>query len=141
MFGQSKKLAEALQALNANMMSLQQRLTDLRQETSHDPTLATRVEALERSRATWEAEIDATLTRAENTLRNARAAEERARVKLKKAESIDGDEEGDEVFAAWVEEMARRNGEASGNEGMQPVHQALGRHASKQAAKAMKWGG
>lgn len=141
MFWRSRQQTDTLNGIAAGLDKLQAAITALQQQPASDPGIESRLDALERSRAIWEAEMEAMLTTAKSDLRNARAAEERARHKLKKAESLGGDEDGDPAFDAWLAAMADRNGQTGSEEGMQPVHQAVGRDAAKQAAKALKWGG
>lgn len=104
-------------------------------------TLLERVDALERNRAMWEAEVEATFIRAENERKNARAAEERARYKARKVEDSDGDEVGEQGELDAL--LSEANGARGQEGGVPPVRSGVGsrREAQRQLATRFKFGG
>lgn len=145
-----KALLEALQSLNHGLFRVCGMLEEVSQRIPTDDALQERVEALERSRATWEAEVEGQLMKAESKFKVARASEERARGMMKRAEEAEeageGDEEILEEVPDWYIDLVRE-GHAGGGEagGVQPVREDVegnsGRPAAgKDQAKALKWG-
>lgn len=108
--GTLSRIADALQAIS---VSIDER--EVAGPYEGDQELRTRLDALERSRATWEAEAEGLIIKAESRFKAARAAEERARHLLK-----DRDAEEDED--GWAEDEDAPRGRA---EGVPAMHQAL----------------
>lgn len=105
--------------------------------------LADRVDALERSRALWEAEIEGEAQRAESKFRLARAAEERTRA-MARSVTEEGDDEGlDDIPEQYRRLLSERDGEGGSEEGLQPVREVVGpsRQERKNALRRYKFGG
>lgn len=112
--------------------------------------LVTRVEELERSRALWEAEMQAELVKVQAKEKAVRASEQRTHDKLKKIEQLEADLAGgppevgelseEEYERLQMEELRGLNGEGGGGEGLQPMHEGVGRRAAERArARSLKW--
>jgi len=91
-----------------------------------------RLEALERSRAVWEAELEALVLKAESTLKSANNAESRARTMKRHNEKHADpfDDDGEEVERAVPEGYAP----AVPEEELQPLHMGV---ATDDKARAM----
>lgn len=110
-----KRLPDAIHRLTSAIQALIQ----LQKETGPGEA---RLEELERSRATWEAEMEALLLKADSSYKSARNAEERER-KLKKAHEKEIlDPFAPESEAAEASIVSGRHAPAGEEEGMLPVH-------------------
>lgn len=101
-----------------------------------------RLDELERSRAVWEAEIEALLIKAEGTFKGARNAEERTRHMVKAGD--DGTEDGasngeSELIEALQRQLLAANGGPGEGEGVPPVREDVGL-SGKGWAQRMKYG-
>jgi len=143
MFGKLTDIAEALNGVVAGLTDLVGEVAARRDDAPPDEGLRERLETLELSRATWEAEIDGLLLRAENHLKSARAAEERARTK-KKASSADAesDEPGDEPLEEYLEKVRLQIGDGVGipPSEVPQVREDVAPYDAKSYAKNSKWG-
>lgn len=141
-----KRLPDTLQSLSGSIFELVQRLDALLRQWDEMGGVEGRIEALELSRAKWEAEVEALALQAESRFKQARAAEERARGMEQRAEklreAISGDEEGMEGLPPeYLDLISGRDGDEGEEEGVQPMHQGMdGAPTGKERAKAMKWG-
>lgn len=103
-----------------------------------------RLGELERTRALWEADVEAMVQRAEGEKRSARAAEERARYLKKKAGADEDDDEGmEEARAAYAELLRGANGTSVPEKQLQPVHPGVGlsRQDQRELGRRYKFGG
>lgn len=96
-----------------------------------------RLNQLELTRATWEAEIEALLLKAESTYKSASNAESRSRTMLRHAEKITDPfhEEGEDVPAGIPPEHVG----VSPSEAVPTLHQDLGVLSPKELALRMKF--
>lgn len=140
-----KRLTDPIRQLSAVLVRISELLQPIALWAEERPyeALEERVSVLERSRAIWEADMDAILKKAESTQRAARSAEERAR---RMARDSDGDDDGsDEIPEAYREAVRALNGGSGQDQGVQPVPQGMGsRGPAAQERKAAltraKWG-
>ena len=79
MFGRSREVLEALQGVRDALLGIRVAL----KVPPADEALVTRLDKLELSRATWEAEIEAQLLKSDSKYKAAAAAESRARTMVK----------------------------------------------------------
>lgn len=139
-----RALLEALQEAATALSTGVSLLYDLREGSSPDGLLD-RLEKLERSRAEWEAEVEAELIRADSRFRAARAAEERARTKEKNAEAATDllDEESvEELPPEYLRLLQKSDAVGGEEEGMHPVRDRVATRAEGKAlARQLKWGG
>lgn len=105
-----------------------------------------RLDALDLSRAKWEAEVEAMMTKAESRFSAARAAEERNRRGRRQAEDDDDDAEGEldfDALPAHYQAALQGHARAGDEEGVQPVQMELDADDPSgdayQWAAAMKW--
>ncbi len=86
----------------------------------HDGGSEERLQELERTRAMWEAEMEALQVKADSTLKSASNAESRSRTMLRHAEKLADplDFEGEEIEAA----VPAGHAPGGEEEGLQPVH-------------------
>ena len=96
-----------------------------------------RLDELERSRAGWEAEIEASILKADSTLKSASNAESRSRTMLRHAEKLSDpfSENGDEV----EERLPPLNAVPGAPEGVLPLREDLEILSPKQQALRMKF--
>lgn len=120
MFKSIKAASASIQGLTDGVAGLCKLLETHLERTAASGSLADRLDALELSRATWEAEVEAELTRADTRFKSARNAEERARALGKKHET-DADLFGDQGEAE-PPAVPGGNVEISEAQGMQPLH-------------------
>lgn len=138
-----KALAGLLQAING-LADLVHADVELR---TAQGDFEARLEAVERHQATVESEVAAALTEVEARFRAARAAEERTRHALRRAngdhdEALEGDEEGPNPFQAYLEQLRRGDARGGEEEGVPPVHAPVAtREQQKALIKARKWAG
>ncbi len=94
-----RSLPGAIRSLCAGVEELAGFVSTLVELQGEQGTLGERLDELERTRARWEAEIDAQLLKADSTLKSAANAESRSRTMLRHAEKIVDpfDEDGEEV--------------------------------------------
>ena len=123
-------LAVALKAVSANLAAL----IELQQANGPSDE---RLEQLELSRATWEAEMTALLLKAESTLKSAANAESRSRTMMKHAEKLTGPftENGEPLEEGIPPEYAV----AGKEEGVPPVRVDVAPVSQKELAKRMKF--
>jgi len=88
MFEAFRARTEAILGLAHVVNSLKTVLSDDLAERREGGNALDRIEALESTRAAWEAEVEATLLKSDSTLRSAKNAESRARTMLKHAETF-----------------------------------------------------
>ena len=91
MFGRSRRQLECLEAIANALQAISENLKAGLDLMVPDRASGNRLEALELSRAKWEAEIDARLLKADSTLRSASNAESRARTMEKHVEKLTGE--------------------------------------------------
>jgi len=111
--------------------------------------LGDRLDALEKSRAMWEAEMEAVLLKADSTLKAANNAESRARTTLKNAKKLgyDDDEGGleseEELLQTYKEMGWVPGGNAAGGdaEGLHGVRSYVEGEPAKARALRAKYGG
>jgi len=129
-----RALPEAVRKLAASVHRVTGRLdTIIGLERENGPAEA-RLEELERSRARWEAEIEALVMKADGTLKAASNAESRSRTMIRHAEKLSDPfgEEGDGVGEDILPGDAPR-GEA---ETVQPVHLAVAANSKEGRLRA-----
>jgi len=103
--------------------------------------LQARLDELERTRALWEAEMEAAVMRAQNERRTARAAEQRAIEREKRINREEPDDAQDDEGTLGQPRL--EVAPPSHAEEMQPVRQSVGagRKGRRAAAVQAKWGG
>lgn len=122
-----RQLPAALQELAAVLNRLLHALSALLDRWEEGEGVEARVRALELSRATWEAEIEALGTKVESRFKAARAAEERARSHAEKAEAVaaEGDPEGEDPFEEWLKFIQEGNAQGGAPDGVRPLRGVL----------------
>ncbi len=143
MFRRISAAARSLHDLLEDIRALLQGVVSALQERE-DTDLAARVEKLELGRAMWEAEVEALLLKATDEKKRARAAEERARKREKRAEDDAGDEYSlEDLPPEYLALLQAGNGPEGGGEGVQPVRSHVGLSSAEQRAfaKRLKFGG
>ena len=144
MFRTLKDLSEAAQACVALLHQVGEQLATF--QATPNPDLAQKIQDLEVSRATWEAEVEALILKAKGQYDSARNAEERQKTmkKAMNAEPEDGGVEGMEELAAAYREAGLNFSppHAQGGEGEEllPVPTSLAILA-KMAPINAKWAG
>jgi hypothetical protein len=137
MFASIRQASAAIQDLRQGVDELCKLIGTHLQQTSDAGSLADRLDALEISRATWEAEIEAEFTRAETKFKSARNAEERARALGKKRDyqaDIFGDESEEEQAG-----IPPVNVGISPEEGLQPLYMDVEKPNPKALALRYKY--
>jgi len=116
-------------------------------ELSNETRFRERLEELELSRATWEAEIEAAMVKVESRYKAASSSEQRERsLRRKNAGSDDGDFASEEDILAsyrslgWVPQADGDRGEPDEMSAL-PADMANARQAPKSKALAAKFGG
>ena len=143
MFKNLRGISVALQALVDVLAAL------LRHHEEAGDVLA-RVEELERSRALWEARMEAELVKLGAKEKAIRASEQRAHAKLQRIEELEsanagaGAEDGADLSEEeWerlqMAELRAGNGAAGDEQGMLPLHDGVGRRAERARAAQLKW--
>jgi len=118
MFQTLKDLSGTLGALVIELQAVRTTLSANLATIAGDEPLRERVEALELSRATWEAEVDGVAMKAMSTLKAARSAEERTRSMLGKVdEADDGDSDGEAEILRALEAYRLSQGDVDHGEG------------------------
>jgi len=114
-----RRLPGAILGLASGVHQVASRLEALIDLQRHMGPADERLEELERTRARWEAEMEAVLLKADSTLKSAANAESRSRTMMKHAEKLADplDLEGEEVPDAVHGDYAYRGKE----EGVQPM--------------------
>lgn len=146
MFSTFKKLSESVKALVGVLAVLQQDVHGLLERMDAEGTLRERVDALERTRAVWESEVQGVLLKAEGQFKAARSAEERARTKEKNAQALADslDQEGFEELPPEYRDLLQGGDvEGSGGEGVPAVHPSVEmgpRPSPKTRATLLKFG-
>jgi chromosome segregation ATPase len=147
-----RQLVGALQSIATAIEAVRAQLEVTAEQPELPPQLDMfdeRITTIERSLATWTAEMEAQLMRAESDRKQARAAEERARhkeAKIAKAMEGDDDELGD-IPEEYRRLLHDRNGEGSADQGMLELPPGMGargkahRRATKNAITRLKFGG
>lgn len=149
-FRDIRQLPESLHALAAAVRRGADVLDGARGPLEDLARVEGRLEELERSRALWEAEMEAALETAEHRVRTARAAEERSRGMEKRAKALteaarEGDEEGegegDDWIERYVEALGRRDGAGGAPGGVPPVREDVaGDLTGRERARRTKFG-
>jgi len=142
MFRSVKELSESLGALIEVVERLSKTLADNLKVLEDGLPIRERVEALELSRATHQAEMEALVLKADSLKKVARNAEERTRTMVAKTNEADGgDSDGEAELLEAVEAYRLQNGdvEAGEAEGVPAVHRAV-EVGSKEAAMMAKFG-
>lgn len=150
MFG---KITDALHAIHSDLAHIAaglNRASDTLQEAQSLPTeylgLADRVTALEGELEAAIGQARGLITEAESRFAAARAAEERSRGMMKRAEKLqadlaDGDEEGVEPLDYIRQFVPNGDVEGGGGEGVPPMRDRMAdRLTGKQAARQAKFG-
>lgn len=145
MFKSLRKASEALQDLAGTLNDIEDVLRSRLGDLYEGRELDDRLDTLERSRATWEAEAEAQFLRADALFKNARASEERGReMKKKKNAASNGGIEGTaEMLEAYqAAGLLLPSGDAEGGspEGVPPVRKGMGVHSRKAPAMRAKFG-
>jgi len=96
-----RRLPGVIQELHGGLLAVASALKTLIELQAQTGPADERLEELERTRARWEAEMEALILKADSTLKSASNAESRSRTMLRHAEKIADPfaEEGDEVEA------------------------------------------
>lgn len=131
------RLPEALQRVTSALMRVVAKLDLLIDQQEQQGPAEERLEELERSRARWEAEIEAMLLKADSTLKSAANAESRARTMMKHAEKLDPFH--DEGEAAEAPIVQGGYAPASEEEGLLPMHLDVAPLNSKALALRAKY--
>ncbi len=149
MFGQNKRIIEALAALLAAVTTLSDQRQAGNQPKAHEEhlfVLRNRVSDLEGRLATIQAEAEANLLLAQNERKVARRAEERTRTDLNRlAEGTEAGEAGgfdlEEVADAYAEHgLQLEHGGSGEEEGVPPVPTRMAGHSRHANALALKFG-
>lgn len=129
-----RALREAVEGVVASLRQVVEGMDDLSElQRQRDPEEA-RIVELERSRARWEAEMEALLLRADSTFKGAANAEARARTMLRHHEKLDPlDEAGEAAGEETVRESDAPGGEA---EALPPVRVVLATNNKAHAVRA-----
>lgn len=137
MFREIRSLPAQIQGLAHALKTVSESLAALIVLQSEKGPSDARLEQLELSRATWEAEMDALLLKAESTLRSAANAESRARTMMKHAEKLTDPfaEEGEEVEDGVPPQYAP----VGEGEAVQAMHPDVGVLSPKELALRMKF--
>jgi len=142
MFSRIKQLAASSQEAVQALLHISALLSSVLERWQEDGDLGGRLEELERSRALWEAEVDALIMRAESTLKAAKNAEMRSKTMAKTYESFFDTvgENGIEALqaAAW-RAVPDADGAPGDEEELQSV--PLGLEGGKAHATRIKFGG
>ena len=149
-----RALLEAIQAISGSLNSVRDSLlawTMPRSDIEGDAEIRSRLDALEKSRALWEAEMEAVLVKADSTYKGAANAESRARTMLKKAKSLGFDDETDDGALDSEEELRQAYASLglvpaadaghSGPDGLQAVREGVEGEPAKARAMRAKFGG
>ncbi len=126
-----------IRSLPGVLRDLTAAVRDVAELTRENGPAVERLEALERSRATWEAEAEGAFLKADSRYKAAAASEARSRAMEKNAEKLADPfaEESGEIEEGIPPQYAGvRNGEA-----VLPVHQDVGLLSPKQLALRMKF--
>lgn len=145
-----KRLPEAIQEVGHYLRALVEVLTAIHDSLQVDGPTTDRLEDVERRMRLLEADMEATLQKAESRYKAARSAEERSRTMERHAEEIQEavgfSEEGEEeIPEEYLQLLRERDGAGSPEEGMQPLppgmeHDSQGYRAPRDTAKDLKWG-
>lgn len=148
-----RQLVDALQGIAAGIADAvtlgASLLEELQKRGAGAEGVEARLEALERSRALWEAEMEGVLLEAENKFKASRSAEERSRGMLKRAQALTDSEEGDfegiaDLPEEYLEALRARDAAAGEAEGMHPLHAGLEARpplTGRERARLLKFGG
>lgn len=142
MFRPLRSITEGLQGVRSAVLLVADGLKGLGSDEGLEVAMATRVEALELSRAVWEAEMEGLLLKAENQYKASAAADARARTKARNDEDIFGqspEERPASVEPPPVARLPERNVEAGPENGMSALQLGV-EEDDKGAAYFMKWG-
>ena len=132
-----RALPEGIRGLVIAVARLATKLEEAADLARQAGPLEARIEDLERTRAMWEATIEAELQKADSTYKSAANAENRARTMERHAEKLtdpfteDGQPLEDGIPPEHVSEF--------GEEGLQPLPVALEAVSKKELAKRMKF--
>lgn len=147
MFGNFKKAAESAQAIAQELRRARELLEAEAEAGAGTEELQHRVDRIELEIDKKLARVEALLDDAENKYRLARAAEERARHREKRAEELQEelaelDAEGMEDVPEDYLELLRRHAGGGGGQGVQPVPNGMAAPESAESiAKRHKFGG
>jgi len=135
-----REFSGSLSGLVATMDRVDQTLREIRSGWEVQGPLLERLEALERARDGWEAQMEAELLRVQSAFKAARSAEERTRTMAANAEALSsGDESArDDVLRNEYLEFLRLNG-APGEAGEVPAVPAVVALSAKTRALQAKW--
>ena len=136
MFPSLRQLSEAVSAMVKTMAATNQTLEEIQKGWEVHGPLKERLEALERDRDTWEAQMEAELLRVQSAFKAARNAEERTRTMTANARAAEGGDEGEEEVGAEYLELLRRNAEAGADEALRQVPEVLAVDAKTRALQA-----
>jgi len=142
MFRTLRLLSESLVRLVAVLNGIRTAMVLHADETAAGGNVLERVEALELSRARWEAEVEGVAMKASSTLKAARSAEERTRTMAGRTNGLDEvDSDGEaEILAAMEEYQLSLRDVDRGEEGELPAVRDPVEAGSKEAAQAVKFG-
>lgn len=140
-----RKITEAVRDLAAALNESRRALLDVLKNELPEAasaelhSIGERLDALERGRALWEADVEGLLQKVEGERRQARSAEERTRALQTKVDAASSPEEGTEDLPAEYLELLRKGDETGGREVEVPaVPPAVG--GGKSAALNRKFG-
>jgi len=139
MFRTLRELSDRGAALVAVMDKISKLLAIQIEESLETGDHGDRLDALERSRATWEAEMEAVGMRAGSTLKAARSAEERTRSMVKVADEVDdGNSDGEAEIRRALEEynLSIRDAETGEAKGLPAVYNDVETRSTKAAMMA-----
>lgn len=149
MFGVIRDLVESNRRLRIAILAVGEHLDKMNSMPAEpvvldQSDLLSRLDDLERSRALWEATMEAELLKAESQYKSARNAESRARTMAASDEDNEGDlPSAEEIAAAYREAGIVPPGDASGGEGdgVQLVRTGVEGESAKASAVRFKFGG
>lgn len=142
MIWRSRAIAEALHGIRSQLVALTKAIQLVATQEAPDEGATDRIEALELSRAVWEAEMEGLVLKAKNQYKASAASESRARTQRRHDEDIfdDGPPEGpapvEEPEVTWV---PPGNDLTSEGELLQTMRESVVEDG-KGSAEAMKWG-
>lgn len=142
MFRPLRSIAEGLHGVRSAVLLVNEALRSRTSDVDIEGPLVGRVEALELTRAIWEAEVEGVLLKAQNQYKAAAAADSRARTKQRNDEDIFGESPEDgprPVEASPVARLPEGDAEAGPENPVPAVRVGLGPDG-KDEAQTMKWG-
>jgi len=142
MFGTLKEIAAALEGIRYNLLTLVKR-DPASSQIGGQARIIERLEVLELSRATWEAELEGLLIKATNERKAARAAEERGRKRQESYETLESDGEGFDMEALqrYAQSLPLEDADRGEEEPVPALYEDLALDSPKQRITRAKFGG